>query len=253
MRILQLSDPHLIAADAGLVRGRPALALWTRALDQTVPIEPDCVLVTGDLCQDESWGGYVRLRDTLRQSLCCPVALMPGNHDRPLLLDSVLQRDATTAPAVLLVEGVRLILLNSHWSGHSAGRLGHMQLNWLDQVLSEQAFRSVPTLIALHHPPLAVGHPVLDTMALTDHAPFRRLVVPFKSLKAVVFGHIHQPWQGAWPERPELPLLGCPSTLKGFDHVQPCPLDRAFDPGGRLIEIDDQGALMHQVLRWSDR
>ena len=33
MRILQLSDPHLVAADRALVRGRPALPLFERALD----------------------------------------------------------------------------------------------------------------------------------------------------------------------------------------------------------------------------
>ena len=61
MRILQLSDPHLVAADQGLVRGRPALAHFERALQLGGALNPDLVLVTGDLCQDESWGGYARL------------------------------------------------------------------------------------------------------------------------------------------------------------------------------------------------
>ena len=34
MSILQLTDPHLVAADAARVRDRPALPLWHRALDQ---------------------------------------------------------------------------------------------------------------------------------------------------------------------------------------------------------------------------
>ena len=99
MRILQLSDPHLVAADQGLVRGRPALAHFERALQN-----PDLVLVTGDLCQDESWGGYARLRRVLSQHVRCSVALLPGNHDHPLLLDAVLGRRWTTAPADLLVQ-----------------------------------------------------------------------------------------------------------------------------------------------------
>ena len=60
MRILQLSDPHLVAAYQGLVRGRPALAHFERALQLGGALNPDLVLVTGDLCQDESWGGYAR-------------------------------------------------------------------------------------------------------------------------------------------------------------------------------------------------
>ena len=92
MRILQLSDPHLVAADQGLVRGRPSLANFEEALRCGVATNPDLVLVTGDLCQDESWGGYVRLRRALTKYVRCPVALLPGNHDHPLLLDAVLGR-----------------------------------------------------------------------------------------------------------------------------------------------------------------
>ena len=57
MRILHLSDPHLVAADQGLVRGRPALAHFERAFQLGGALNPDLMLVTGDLCQDESWGG----------------------------------------------------------------------------------------------------------------------------------------------------------------------------------------------------
>ena len=43
MRILQLSDPHLVAADQGLVRGRPALAHFKRALQVGGALNPDLV------------------------------------------------------------------------------------------------------------------------------------------------------------------------------------------------------------------
>ena len=43
------------------------------------------MLVTGDLCQDESWGGYARLRRVLSQHVRCPVALLPGNHEHRVL------------------------------------------------------------------------------------------------------------------------------------------------------------------------
>ena len=94
-------------------------------------MNPDLVLVTGDLCQDESWGGYVRLRRALSQHVRCPVALLPGNHDHPLFLNAVLGRMWETAPADLLVQGVRVLLLSSHRVGSAAGELGSLQLRWL--------------------------------------------------------------------------------------------------------------------------
>ena len=158
MRILQLTDPHLVAGDAALVRDRLALRWWHRALDQVALLQPDCLVVTGDLCQDESWGGYVRMRDAIRQRVSCPVALVPGNHDHPLLLDAVLGRFCTTAPTELVAQGVRLLVLNSHWSGHSAGRLGACQLQWLSERLAQIAGHPMPLVVALHHPPLTSGH-----------------------------------------------------------------------------------------------
>ena len=44
MRILQLSDPHLVAADTALVRERPALELLERALLEGQSVRPDLLL-----------------------------------------------------------------------------------------------------------------------------------------------------------------------------------------------------------------
>ncbi len=251
MRILQLSDPHLVAAEQGMVRRRPALAHFERALQIGGAMNPDLVLVTGDLCQDESWGGYVRLRQALSQHARCPVALIPGNHDHPLLLDAVLGRTSATAPADLLVKGVRLLLLSSHRVGSAAGELGSLQLRWLEHRLQCAERRDLPLVVALHHPPIAIGDAGMDAIRLLDQACLEELLRPHRALRAVLFGHIHQHWQGFWGKRPDVALLGCPSTLCSFKAVQPCPLGRADDPGGRLLEVTPDGAVQHQVLRWS--
>ena len=251
MRILQLSDTHLVAADQGLVRRLPALAHFERALQVGSAMNPDLVLVTGDLCQDESWGGYVRLRRALSQIVRCQIALLPGNHDHPLLLDAVLGRTCATAPADLLIRGVRLLLLSSHRVGSAAGALGSLQLQWLAQSLHCSERRDMPLVVALHHPPIAIGDPGMDAIRLLDHACLEELLRPHRALRAVLFGHIHQHWQGSWTTRPDVPLFGCPSTLCSFRAVQACPLGRADDPGGRLIDVTPDGDVQHQVLRWS--
>jgi Icc protein len=51
------------------------------------------------------------------------------------------------------------------------------------------------------------------------------------------------------PGREEVSLLACPSTLCGFGPVQPCPLGRADDPGGRWLELG-AGGLRQRLLRW---
>ena len=154
-------------------------------------MNPDLVLVTGDLCQDKSWGGYVRLRGALSQIVRCQIALLPGNHDHPLLLDAVLGRTCATAPADLLVRGVRLLLLSSHRVGSAAGALGSLELQWLAQRVQCSERRDLPLVVALRHPPIAIGDPGMDAIRLLDQACLKELLRPHRALRAVLFGHIH--------------------------------------------------------------
>ncbi|MCS5699365.1 metallophosphoesterase [Cyanobium sp. FGCU-52] len=252
MRILQLSDPHLLADPAGCCRGRPALPLLRHALARGLAqaaaagTPADLLLISGDLCQDESWGGYVRLRELL-DTLPLPVALLAGNHDHPWMLRAVLGRRAVLAPAVLPLGSWKLLLLDSHLPGAVGGRLGAAQLAWLERRLAEAPG---PAWVALHHPPLPIGDPEMDAIGLEDGSELLAVLRRASAARGLVFGHVHQHWQGALPGRPEFPLLGCPSTLVPFGPVQPCPLGRAADPGGRLLELGPGGEIRHTLLRW---
>jgi Icc protein len=261
LRILQLSDPHLLADPAGLCRGRPPLALLQHGLAAALSqlaregSPPDCLLLSGDLCHDESWGGYARLRDLLAAHPALPgVALLPGNHEHLLRLRSALGRQAALAPARLpLGHGPgswRLLLLDSHCPARVGGRLGAAQLAWLERELSEASDAGVWVLLAVHHPPGPIGDALLDTIHLEDGAALLALLAVHPAVRGLVFGHIHQHWQGWLPGPPGRPLLGCPSTLCPFPAVQPCPLGRPDDPGGRLLELTASGELHHRLLRW---
>ena len=254
MRLLQISDPHLVADPRGLCRGRQPLQQLRRGLELALsgdhgPI--DQLLLSGDLCHDESWQGYCRLRDLL-QAWDLPAAFAPGNHDHPQRLRAALARHGSIAPARLSCGSGDLLLLDSHLAASDAGQLGARQLAWLAAQLLQRDGRAL--LVALHHPPVAIGDPLLDTMALRDGPELLALLRPVAELKAVLFGHIHQHWQGDLPGRAAgllpVPLLGCPSSLCSFAAVQPCPLGRAEQLGMRLLTIDGAGRFSHALLRW---
>ncbi len=249
MRLLQFSDPHLLADPRATYRGRNPLEHLRQALAQAraAAALPDLLLISGDLCQDESWGGYVRLRELL-DDWPTPVALLPGNHDHPKLLRSALGRRALLAPAALVLDGIRLLLIDSHRSGCTDGWLGARQLAWLAAQLMDSDPR--PCLVVLHHPPVPIGSDELDAIGLRDAADLLPLLQRAAGLRAVLVGHVHQHWQGALPGRPEVLLWGCPSTLCGFGPVQPCPQGRADDPGGRWLELTPDGHLEQRLLRW---
>jgi Icc protein len=257
MRLLQLSDPHLLADPMALCRGRlPWLQLDEALRQARLSVggtwgQADLLLISGDLCHDDSWLGYAVLRDLLsdlQREQGIRIALLPGNHDHPQLLRAVVGRHGSLAPTLVTGTAADLVLLDSHRPGSDAGWLGSAQLRWLQQVLA--ARRAAPLLVALHHPPVAIGDPGFDAIALNDGPALLELLQPEVDLRAVLFGHIHQHWQGVFPGRSEVLLLGCPSTLCSYGPVQPCPLNRAAEPGGRLLEIGPDGLLRQRLLRW---
>jgi Icc protein len=255
VRILQLSDPHLLADPRGRCRGRPALPLLRRGLAEALRqlagagTPADLLLLSGDLCQDESWGGYVRLR-ALLAALPLPAVLLPGNHDHPRLLQACLAPVAHVRPGLLRLRGWELLLLDSHRPGCVEGWLGERQLAAIAPLL-QPAAAGPPLLVAVHHPPVPIGDPDFDAIGLRDGDRLLELLMPCDRVRGLVFGHVHQHWQGHLPGRPEVPLLGCPSTLAPFGPVQPCPLGRPADPGGRLLELTARGEIRQRLLRWA--
>ncbi|MFM8936308.1 MAG: metallophosphoesterase [Vulcanococcus sp.] len=255
MRVLQLSDPHLLADPLGCCRGRQSLAClqqgWHQALAQLAQA-PDLLLISGDLCQDESWGGYVQLRRWLEHAAPdLPVALLPGNHDHLPLLRAALGRRAWIAPAAVPLGPWRLLLLSSHRPGAVEGWLEPRQLAWLEEELARAAG---PLLVALHHPPVPLGGgSFLDAIGLQQPAALLNRLLACPQVRGVVFGHIHQHWQGQLQRSgvgAPLPLWGCPSTLAAFTAVQPCPLGRPDWPGGRWLQLEAGGGLSTRLLRW---
>jgi Icc protein len=252
--VLQLSDPHLLADPQGRYRGVAPLAQLRHGLATALQrleeagLRPDLLLLSGDLCQDESWGGYARLRELLAElAPTLPTALLPGNHDHPLRMTAALGRRCRIAPGVLALGAWRILLLDSHRPATTAGWLGDAQLAWLRRRLAE---RRGPLLVVVHHPPVPIGDPEMDAIGLRDGGDLLTLLGACPEVRGLMFGHVHQHWQGGLPGRAGIPLLGCPSTLCGFGPVQACPLGRPDDPGGRLLRLRPDGMVRQHLLRW---
>ena len=261
LRILQLSDPHLLADPHGRLHGRSPHGRLRRGLQGALAALrasgelPHHVLISGDLCHDETWGGYsqlaVLLDSVLPADLATPL-LLAGNHDHPQLLRAALGRRARIAPGLWPLDPLAdwsLLALDSHCCGLEGGRFEASQWAWLERELRRAGPGAL--LVALHHPPLPIGDPGFDAIALQDGERLLASLAACPRVRAVVFGHVHQHWQGTLPGRPEVPLLGCPSTLVSYGPVQPCPLGRSADPGGRLLELGAEGEIRHRLLRWS--
>lgn len=192
MLLAHLSDPHLVT---GPLAPGPATGLHA-ALGRILGLEtrPDAIVITGDLAERGSVESYDQLAQLLSE-VPLPVYLAAGNHDdRGALLGafggtSHLGGQHATYYAVDL-PGARLLVLDSLVPGSGSGRLGQEQLTWLENQLSSDV--ETPVLLALHHPPVAVGIPFLDRMGLLDAGAFAEVVSAHAQVVRVLCGHVHR-------------------------------------------------------------
>lgn len=213
MLIAQISDMHVMPRGRlamGRVDTNACLARAVESLAREDP-QPDVVLATGDLVDAGTPDSYAALR-ALLAPLRVPVFLIPGNHDDRDALRAAFPDHAYLPPSGFLhyvVEDhpVRLVGLDSLVPGQDGGLLCAERLAWLDARLAERPER--PTLVFLHHPPMAVGIERMDRIGLAGADRLAAVIHRHPQVKRVAAGHVHRAVHG--------PFAGtmastCPST-----------------------------------------
>ncbi|MCO5763393.1 MAG: 3',5'-cyclic-AMP phosphodiesterase [Gammaproteobacteria bacterium] len=248
-RLLQISDPHLFADPEGDLLGQRTrltlervLTLAQGRLDST-----DRVLLTGDLSQDASPASYRYLAERCeRLGVRCHA--IPGNHDDPAEMALSLVGGAIDLPSQVDCGPWNLVLLDSHLPGSEAGHLAGAQLAALENALTARP--ESPALVVLHHQPLPLGSPWLDELVLDNGDDLFAILDRYpRQVRGVLFGHIHQAYDG---ERRGVALLGAPSTCIQF---LPGSLDFALDtatPGYRWLELHPDGGIETGIERITD-
>ena len=170
----------------------------------------DLVAMTGDLIQDDSRAAYDRFCD-LMSTLNLPVYCVPGNHDvRDLMRDAV-SRKPFHYCASAHVNNWLITGIDSCLAGDAGGRVDDDELDRLAKILAETSAEHV--LICLHHPPLPVGSKWLDLVGLKNGEEFLRMVAQPGNVRAAIFGHVHQQFEG---EHDSIKIIGTPSTCRQF-------------------------------------
>lgn len=242
--LVQLSDLHIGGSENG-VDPVPPLEAVVEAV-RSLPNQPDAVLVSGDLTDDGSEEGY-RVARELLERLEAPLHVLPGNHDDRARLRAAFDLPGQGDEPVRYsadVGELRLVVFDSNVPGQDPGRFAPEQLRWLDAELGTEPQR--PTVLALHHPPLATGIVEWDGINLEPgQIPLlAEVVARHPQLRAIVGGHLHRIAASALAGAP---VLAAPSTyLQALPDFETEGVELVPHPGFALHVLRD-GELASQV------
>ncbi|MCB1745069.1 MAG: phosphodiesterase [Gammaproteobacteria bacterium] len=203
MLIAQLSDLHIKANGRkayGRVDTATCLESCVAALLE-LPMQPELVLLTGDLVDSGAAAEYACLK-ALLAPLPCEYLLIPGNHDdranlRAAFPEQVhLHQDPDFLHYVIDDYELRLIGLDTTIPGRLEGELCERRLRWLDARLSEAP--DTPTLLFMHHPPFRTGIGHMDRQGCQNAGELGLLLERHPHVVRVLCGHVHRPVQRIW-------------------------------------------------------
>ncbi|RUX08145.1 MAG: phosphodiesterase [Mesorhizobium sp.] len=244
MKIIQLSDPHLMAP-GGRLHGSDPLARLEACLADIGRnhADADLVVISGDLTNDGERAAYAALRQALA-GFVPPCRLMLGNHDdRALFLEMFPEAPAERGfvQSVFDRSDGRLILLDTLDAGHVEGRLCAARLDWLDEKLEEAGDR--PVFLFMHHPPFRIHMPVLDEVRLADADAFHDILRRHGNVGHIFAGHVHRLIAGSWRGIPV-------STLRSTNHQSALDFSDSWrlghePPAYAVIFIDADGVVVH--------
>lgn len=207
--VAQITDPH-IGADWDGEDPLPGLREVVEAV-VALPDRPDAVLLTGDLTDHGGPDEYATVRELL-DPIGAPVHAIPGNHDDRATLRTAFGLPGDGADPVQWLADLgplRLVGLDTTIPGSDGGALDAERLGWLDAELARAPDQ--PTLLAMHHPPMATGVAPWDAIGLPpdDRDALARVLDGHAQVRRVVAGHVHQTLTASIAGRP---VLTVPST-----------------------------------------
>jgi Icc protein len=244
LKVLHLTDPHLFADPGGDLRGTVTYRSLSRVLDhyRDAGWQADLVLATGDIVQDDSAEAYEHFRE-LVGALGLPVYCVPGNHDVRGLM-----REALAEPPFHYCEnaesgGWLIATVDSCVDGEVRGRVDDDALARLAADIESSAAPHV--LVCLHHPPVLMKSRWLDSVGLENREQFLAAVAAIPRVRLVLFGHVHQDYEGA---HEGLQILGTPSTCRQFARRSTLFAVDDNPPAYRRLNLYTDGRFEHELI-----
>lgn len=193
---VQFTDTHVQPEHATPLMGFDTFAKLQAAVAMVrkLGVKPHFYVITGDLTHETAEDGYQRLKlivDNLTAD-GTPVMLSLGNHDVRIPFRKVFfNQDADEATPYYfsqMIDGLRVVVLDTKMVGTHDGSLDDAQLAWLKEQLAQPA--DLGNLIVMHHPPSPNAFVPLASHLLKNQDDFAA-AIQGQHVVGVLSGHVH--------------------------------------------------------------
>lgn len=248
-KILQLSDMHLFGDKSREQWGFNTYNLLQKVVDNIKErkLQPDILLLTGDLSQDKTAESYQHCLDIFPK-FDIKIYAIPGNHDSVKTMGKYFVGDLISKDKIIELKDWLIILLDSTcWFNalkFADGYLRKQQLAFLDNSLAVTNKKNV--LVVLHHHPVPMHSRLIDKYILRNPKRFIKILNRYDKNFVVIFGHVHQQFEETING---ILYLGCPATCMQF---MPGARKLIFDKqtaGFRWLELGNGGKITTEVFR----
>lgn len=183
MIIVQISDLH--------VGSQFIESQFHQMAAEVNELQPDVVVVTGDLTNEGIRREYQRCSELLSTIRTKRMIAVSGNHDYRNT-GYLLFRKYFSSPSISdLGEGVVLATIGTARPDRNEGEVGYRQNLWLENTLRKYAGRLI--LVAMHHHLVDVPDTGSDHQTVRDAGDVLRSILD-SGVKIVLCGHNHRPW-----------------------------------------------------------
>lgn len=205
MLIVQISDIHVGFEFRDEV--------FQRSVDEINELDPDLLLVTGDLTENGLLSQYERAAELMKQFRCKSRVYTSGNHDYRST-GYLLFRQFFPSKPVFSTKELFVATLSTARPERNDGEAGHRQIVWLEKTLRSEKRRL--KLIMMHHHLVPVPDTGPNTIPILDAGDVLRALDRSK-VDLVLCGHRHRPWKWALNRTPIIHAGSLSSErLRGF-------------------------------------
>lgn len=235
--IIQITDTHLYDKLDARLEWTDTQAIYPNrnllaVLEQCNQLNPDALIISGDLAQDETLATYQWLNHEL-EKLTYPVYCIPGNHDKLDLMAQAMPAFCYVDQRIKLGHW-QILLMDTSVPNQPFGHLDEQQLNTLNRYLSNDPDSSA--LIFIHHHPIPAGCSYMDSMVLNNGECFLSTIAKHPHVRHVFHGHLHIAHEQYYQH---IPISGAPATSVQADRTH----DNVIlinQPAWREIRLSDK-------------